>query len=353
MNTVHVIPTQGQREVVAPVPADYDIEARPCPSLFCAEFDDGPRTIQHVSGAAGLTTMGGRTRNAADRAGFRMTMALSRFGVLDICHIRHTAMLLVRSGNQFGHPRPTVRLTIVLTGEVTLSVRGRTARIGPGGGSIVRGDDKYVYESRGDVERVHVDIALDAPAFAPVLAEAAPVMWDAQSAVLCTTGVSLREMLRHDDGGMSASDRNTLRLMAEFALLRLFTAPPRDALVAPSRQQQRAAVLSHIVTRHSDPDLTAISVAAGLGMSSRSLQRLFEQDGMTVSEHIAASRLEHALALLRDPMYTEAPLALIATRSGFGSLSRMRRAVCAATGMCPKAYRAQSVAVDMSAHVWG
>ncbi|QAY63017.1 helix-turn-helix domain-containing protein [Xylanimonas allomyrinae] len=316
---------------------------QPTPSTLEADLPLGVRTILRISGVSGLARIGGTAHTPAERTAFRLTLAVSRLDRVDIGHTRHTAVIVPRQGDNFGHAYRAVRMLFVVEGEVTVSAGGRTVRIGPGGGALLHGWDEYVYESTSDVSRVHVDLAADEPPFAAALRDVPALVWGQDTPVLRAAGAALAEVVRRDTGEARAVERDALRRLVQAILLSVLAAPPRGGVPAPARQRHRTQVLAYIAEHHASNDLTLLSVAEGLGMSKRSLQRLFESEAMGVAEHIAAARLEHALALLRDP-YIDLPMEEVAALSGFGSVPRMRRAVRLATGMCPSDVRERSAA---------
>lgn len=74
-------------------------------------------------------------------------------------------------------------------------------------------------------------------------------------------------------------------------------------------------------------------------MSKRSVQRLFERDDATLTQHIARKRVEHVLARLRDPWYDGTSLDEIAQATGLSNAISLRRAVRRQTGLTPTQYR--------------
>jgi ABC-type branched-subunit amino acid transport system permease subunit len=85
-------------------------------------------------------------------------------------------------------------------------------------------------------------------------------------------------------------------------------------------------------------------LAAHLGMSKRSLQRLFEGETLSVSQLIQAKRVDQVLLRLRDPRYSGTSLDELAVLTGFGSALALRRAVQSVTGKTPSVVRAEGMA---------
>jgi AraC-like DNA-binding protein len=106
----------------------------------------------------------------------------------------------------------------------------------------------------------------------------------------------------------------------------------------------REAVLSYVRSHLHDPDLSHASVAAAHHMSPRTLNRLFEGRGQTVTDAIRTLRLEGVLAELRDPRWRRTPVMALAARWGFRDQGHFTRAFKAQFGVTPAAFRRASLA---------
>ncbi|WP_338894343.1 helix-turn-helix domain-containing protein [Streptomyces sp. TG1A-60] len=94
--------------------------------------------------------------------------------------------------------------------------------------------------------------------------------------------------------------------------------------------------------RHlADPKLSPAIIAAAHSMSVRSLHRLFEAEGATVSAWIRERRLEHCRRDLADPLRGRQPIRAIAARRGFTDQASFSRAFRSAYGLSPQEYRQQ------------
>ncbi|QRG09371.1 helix-turn-helix transcriptional regulator [Xanthobacter dioxanivorans] len=99
----------------------------------------------------------------------------------------------------------------------------------------------------------------------------------------------------------------------------------------------KAAIAPHLGRR----DLGLDMAARLLGVTPRTVQKLFEADGTTFSAHVLACRLEAARAALeaRDGPGAERRVAAIAYEAGFGDLSYFNRTFRARFGLTPSAWR--------------
>lgn len=84
------------------------------------------------------------------------------------------------------------------------------------------------------------------------------------------------------------------------------------------------AALSRIAHRALEADFDLDGLAGDLGISRRTVQRLFERNGDTFSARVLARRLERARARLRDGEQS-ASIAEIAYDCGFNDLSHFYR----------------------------
>ena len=104
----------------------------------------------------------------------------------------------------------------------------------------------------------------------------------------------------------------------------------------------RAATLGRARTvidrTHRTPRCTPEAVADAVNVSTRSLQRLFEDAGTTVASEIELARVASAVELLRRRP-REVPLEMIAAASGFSSADHLRRALKRREGLTPSDIR--------------
>ncbi|MFE4047964.1 helix-turn-helix domain-containing protein [Streptomyces sp. YIM B13518] len=80
-------------------------------------------------------------------------------------------------------------------------------------------------------------------------------------------------------------------------------------------------------------------MAAAHQISTRSLYKLFQEEGLTVAAWVRERRLENCRRALADPALNSRPVHAIAARWGFADSAHFSRAFRAAYGMPPKEYR--------------
>ncbi|MER7488427.1 helix-turn-helix domain-containing protein [Streptomyces sp. NPDC126497] len=111
---------------------------------------------------------------------------------------------------------------------------------------------------------------------------------------------------------------------------------------APSESHRRALMLrvQGFIERHlGDARLSPQAIAAAHQISTRSLYKLFQEEGLTVAAWVRERRLENCRRALADPALNSRPVHAIAARWGFTDSAHFSRAFRAAYGMPPKEYR--------------
>ncbi|WP_436758830.1 helix-turn-helix domain-containing protein [Streptosporangium sp. V21-05] len=88
-----------------------------------------------------------------------------------------------------------------------------------------------------------------------------------------------------------------------------------------------------------DADLSPSMIASAHHISTRHLQRLFEEQNLSVARWIRQRQLERCRRDLADPLRDTLPVRAVAARWGFSSESHFNRAFRAAYGVPPAAYR--------------
>ncbi|KQQ06104.1 hypothetical protein ASG06_06185 [Rathayibacter sp. Leaf185] len=113
----------------------------------------------------------------------------------------------------------------------------------------------------------------------------------------------------------------------------------------PGTTSVRAATLGRARTvidrTHRTPRCTPEAVADAVNVSTRSLQRLFEDAGTTVASEIERARVASAVELLRRRP-REISLETIAAASGFSSADHLRRALKRREGLTPSDIRGRT-----------
>jgi AraC-like DNA-binding protein len=92
-----------------------------------------------------------------------------------------------------------------------------------------------------------------------------------------------------------------------------------------------------------DPGLTPAQIAHQLGISTRLLQRIFAERGMTVMRQIFRERTSQAARLLAEPGSAHRTITDIAFACGFNGSSHFNRLFTASMGKSPSQWRKQAL----------
>jgi AraC-like DNA-binding protein len=130
------------------------------------------------------------------------------------------------------------------------------------------------------------------------------------------------------------------------AVVDLVTAAFAEKLSLPSRldmpvsHRTLVAEVHAYIERHlHEPGLSTRTIARAHFVSARHLQKVFEEQGMSVSALIRSRRLERCRRDLVDPLLANVPLAVIGRRWGFPDAPHFSRLFRAAFGESPRDYR--------------
>lgn len=120
------------------------------------------------------------------------------------------------------------------------------------------------------------------------------------------------------------------------AWLEQYGIPVATSAISTFRNLQ---IKRHIETHLRDPELTARSVAAALGISCRYLHMIFSGQGETVSSYIRRRRLEQCVQQLADPLWSRRTVTEIAFSWGFNNATHFARVFRECYGRNPRDYR--------------
>jgi AraC-like DNA-binding protein len=231
-------------------------------------------------------------------------------------------------------------LSLLLAGTQQLTQDGRSAALGPG--DLVCMDSSRPYAARSpepfEMLVFAVPKALLRPHVDRVGGRTASAIraGDGLSALIAPFLRSVGEGLR--DGTVSEDDADLGESVVD--LVRGLYAGRAGA--APLRPGLLAEVKATIDRRLHEPDLRPATVAAAHFISTRYLHRLFEPDGVTVSEWIRARRLERCRRDLEDPALASETVLAIASRWGLRNAGHFSRMFHAAYGVPPSAVRGRA-----------
>ena len=135
--------------------------------------------------------------------------------------------------------------------------------------------------------------------------------------------------------------------LSGMALDLLATALAGTRAAATSAETRRGAALAHAkmlaLARLGDPALEPAAIAGALGITPRSLHRLFEAEGTSFMRWLLEQRLAACARDLADPARLGRSVSDIALGHGFADLSHFSRAFRRRYGAAPREYRAGAV----------
>jgi AraC-like DNA-binding protein len=152
--------------------------------------------------------------------------------------------------------------------------------------------------------------------------------------------------IARDEQTIASPELQHLIVSHVYDLVAVSIGATRDAVDVAQGRGLRAARLHAIkedITKNLDqPDLSLTWLAARHSCTPRFLQRLFEAEGTTFSEHVLAQRLARAYRLLSDPRRGDEKISTIAYDAGFADVSYFNRAFRQCYGMVPSDVRAET-----------
>jgi AraC-like DNA-binding protein len=264
----------------------------------------------------------------------------------------HGPLRFEATKSNFAHDARTLRMVVVLDGEVQLrtgdQLHGEQATLRRRDGALVLGWEPVTYTAAQPARVVVIDVPADHDSIVG-LPETAPfVTGGTETALLSALAAFALDLLRQDVDQLTPA----VRAQVTDSLESLFSGTV-STLAVPTgtdwnRRSQRMHVVRYIASHYADPQLGPTTLATHLGMSKRSLQRLFEGEKLSVSQLVQAKRVDQVLLRLRDPRYGSTSLDELAVLTGFGSALALRRAVQAATGRTPSAVRAEALKAHLA-----
>ena len=277
---------------------------------------------------------------SGDHSGFTTTRARSaRFGNVSVTYLEHRNMAVSSDAYLNERDAHTIRLMVVLDGEVTLSFEEISATLKRRDSALISGIAPVAYRADQDVRIVMCDVPASLGTLSAVPRSAPFVVGRVDAAVPCALGAFLVDLLRQDASRMTPIARTQISEILKSVLTSTMTALAVEGNADWQMRKQRLSALRFIANHYANPSLSSAAVAELLGLSRRSLQRIFEDDEKTVSQHIQEMRTKNAMSRLKDQRFAAVSLKEIATLSGFGSTVAMRRSLQDYMGQTPSEIR--------------
>ncbi|MEM9565161.1 MAG: helix-turn-helix domain-containing protein [Actinomycetota bacterium] len=269
---------------------------------------------------------------------FSGSVDLTGWGDTRISHVASCGQIVTRSPDS---TRADCLISLQLSGTCRISQFGRTASLGPGDFALYDTTAPYELAFDRDFDQVVVQFPRHALAARNVDIESAVARTCSGTAGVGAVAASFVRALADHHGEIADVQRPVLGQQAvdvsAAALATMTGARPTGESV---RAHNRQRVLTFVERHLDDPDLSVGWVAASLGVSPRTIQKLFADDDVPLSGRIREARLARAERALRDPARRHHTIARIALDLGYGSPEHFARAFRAGRGVSPRDYRA-------------
>jgi AraC-like DNA-binding protein len=273
-----------------------------------------------------------------DALTFHGTVRQYLMGPLTVTRVRSAATSVSRTWSDISHHDPeAVHLSLQVAGRTVFSQHGRATAVSPG--EMVLYDTSHPFSIVTDrsYDLVVLECSrrlLGVRGGEPIDRFAAPLDGDIARTLVAPFLTRLAHGLA--EGTVSEGDAD-LGESALYLLRALCTdaSPPQSA---PGSLLARVKV--HIEERLADPGLRPDAVAAAHFVSTRHLQKLFQAEGMTVTDWIRERRLAGCRRDLRDPACAHETILAVATRWGLSNPAHFSRSFRATYGCTPSEFRA-------------
>lgn len=270
------------------------------------------------------------------RRNFSASIRHRRIGRIGITDVRASAQRVRRTRGKIAcAPRDDLIVVVNVSGQCEVGQRAGTALLSTGEGAVVSACEPYFF-AFPDAFR---QLVLKVP---PQLLRVASAR---HGGLRLANGPA--NLLRHlafavlDSPEAGAIEEEVAIERAILELLRSASAsasePPMPIDAGAARYAQACG---YILRNLSDPALNPALVAAHVGLSARSLARLFALNGQTVERSIWSRRLAAARDALADPDLRRRSITDIAFSCGFNDAAHFSRSFAAAYGITPREFRA-------------
>lgn len=286
-----------------------------------------------------------------DRSGLHGAIEAGAIGRMGVATLRGTPQTIRRTPRQISRlDRQCLLIGLFAGGTARVDQDGRQAR--------VRRGDCVVYEPGRPYEWTfddHWELRLFAlPLGSVQLTEHERRLVTAQAwsagADGGLTGVVARFLLdlaRHRDLVPSAQTERLLAQSSDLVVTLLSsTLDTGDAAHGCAQRSLVLRIKDYIDQRLADPALSPDEIAAAVGISTRYLHKLFQDEHRSVSQYVRNLRLERAHRALLDPRHAHRSISSIAHDSGFGDLSAFNRAFKDTYGHTPRTLRSTPTPPD-------
>ncbi len=259
-----------------------------------------------------------------------------RIGRIGITDVRASAQRVRRTRAKITQaPSDDMIVVIHVEGTCDVGQRSDVATLHPGEGALVSAEHSYFFEFPNCFRQLVLKVP-HATLHGKMLGRRAFRLADGPVNLLRHLAFAALD----EPGDLHAAQEIGIERAIGELLRSSVTLPSGDAAQDPAEVTRYALAQAFIRQNLEDAALNPAAVAAQLGLSQRSLARIFAQHGMTVDRSIWSGRLAGAKQDLADLRLSERSITDIAFAWGFNDAAHFSRSFSNAFGMTPRRFRA-------------
>ena len=281
----------------------------------------------------------------ADDRPFSVRIEVTRFGAVELSRVDATVERYVRTPRCVAAAGSDHLALAVNLGNTPMHARqlGRDGVVEPGGAALV------CNATTGEVATPAANTWLFLQVPRTALLAAVAGVEDLVSRPIAAGLPAMRHLRRYLESVLVPGDLDADTALVDHVdrtvvdLMALALGAGRDARDLARTRGLRAAKLGAIAAeiragcRH--PGLSVGTVAARVGLSTRSVQDILHETGRTFTDRVLELRLQHARALLGDRRYAGGRIIDIALSSGFNEVAHFNRTFRRRFGASPSEMR--------------
>jgi AraC-like DNA-binding protein len=271
---------------------------------------------------------------------FSGAVSVSSLGGLSLSRVRATGQVVTRQPSE---PGSDCLVSVQVSGIGRITQFGRTAELQPGDFALYDATAPYELFFDRPFEQIVLKFPREVMTGRNVhIRSAAAVRCSGDTGAGAIASSFIRSLASHDAEVVEVVRGRMGEQALDCVATSLATMAGSTATHEAVHEFNRRRVLNYVEQHLRDPSLSVTSAAAHLGVSARTIQKLFADDELHLSERIKSARLQRAASALRDPLLSHATITSIAADVGFTGPETFSRSFRDAYGCTPREYRQQT-----------